>query len=110
VASRKGEVMVTSLPTKRAPRLRILPGSNLGWWAMGCAASGIALTFAWPFMPFGAWPGFMFQIAGGVLALAAIIRKRDRAVTVIVSVLPMLFVIWFIAVELLSLAGVLPEH
>ncbi len=65
---------------------------------------------AWQAIPFGAWPGFLVGIAGGVLALLAIIREKDRAITVIVAVMPMLFVIWFIAVELLSLAGVLPEH
>jgi hypothetical protein len=102
--------MTTSVPSRRASRIHVLPESTLGWWAVGSGVLGIALTLAWQLMPFGAWPGFVAQLTGGVLALVAIIRKRDRALTVYVSVMPMLFVIWFVAVELLSLAGVLPEH
>lgn len=103
-------VMTTSVASRRAHRIHVLPGSTLGRSAVACAVFGIALTVAWQLMPFGAWPGFIFQITGGVFALVAITRKRDRAISVIVSVIPMLFVIWFIAVELLSLVGVLGEH
>lgn len=102
--------MTTSVPSRRASRVHVLPESNLGWWAVGSAVLGIALTMAWQIMPFGAWPGFVAQLAAGVLAVVAISREKDHGLTVLASVLPMLFVIWFIAVELLSLAGVLPEH
>lgn len=102
--------MATSVSSKRAPGVRVLPESPIGWWAVGCAAFGTAFMLAWQLMPFGAWPGFILQVSGGVLALVAIIREKDRALTVIVAVMSMLFLIWFITVELLSLAGVLPEH
>ncbi len=102
--------MATTMPSKKAPRLHVLPRSTLGWWAMGSAVLGMALTTAWQVMPLGAWPGFAAQAVGGVLALVAIIRNRDRGFLVFVAIVPMLFVIWFITVEILSLVGVLPEH
>lgn len=106
----KGGVVVTGVSSKKTPRIPVLPSSPLGWRAVWCAVIGTTLTFVWQIMPLGALPGFMVQLGAGVFALMAITREKDRAVAVILSVVPMLFVLWFLAAELLSLAGILPEH
>jgi hypothetical protein len=69
--------VATRMPSKRSARIHVLPGTAIGCWAVGSAVLGIVLTMAWQFMPFGAWPGFVAQGAGGVLALVAIVRDRD---------------------------------
>ncbi len=102
--------MTTSVPSKKRPHVQLLPMTPFGWWAIGLAVAGVALTFAWQLMPLGAWPGFIAQLAGGVFALIAVIRDQDRAVSVFLAVAPMLFVVWFLAAEVLSLIGILPEH
>lgn len=102
--------MTTSVPSKKSPHVRLLPTTPFGRLAIVLAGAGIALTFAWQLMPLAAWPGFIVQLAGGVFALIAAIRDGDRAISVFLAVLPMLFVVWFLAVEVLSLVGVLPEH
>lgn len=69
---------------------------------MGLAAANVVLILAWRVMgPAGAWPGFAFGLAGGVVALVAIFRRGERAITVFAAILPLLFVLVFVAAELI---------
>jgi len=77
------------------------PHTKLGWWAVGLAAASIVLLFAWSILPGGAWLSFICGLAGGIIALVAIIRQQERSWLVFLSILPMLNVITFIAAELL---------
>ena len=70
------------------PRITILPTSNLGRWAVGLAAAFFPLVFAASVVPSGAAFGFAFGVTGGVAALVAIVRDRERAVTVFAALAP----------------------
>ena len=72
-----------------------------GWWAIGLAGASIVLIFAWSILPGGAILGFLCGIAGGVLALIAIIRQHERSWIVFLSLLPLFWVLVFILGEFL---------
>lgn len=78
-----------------------VPQTRLGWWAVGFAAAGILLVFAWSILPGGAWLGFLCELAGGILALIAIVRNRERSWLVWLSILPMINVFVFVLAEFL---------
>jgi hypothetical protein len=78
-----------------------IPHTKLGWWSVGLAAASVVLIFAWSVLPGGAWLGFLCGIAGGITAVIAIVRKQERALLVWLPILPAIFVIYFIAAELL---------
>jgi hypothetical protein len=77
------------------------PHTKPGWWAIGLAAASIILLFAWSFLPGGAWLSFLCGLAGGIIALVAIIRHKERSWLVFLCVLPMLNVFIFILGEFL---------
>jgi hypothetical protein len=52
-------------------------------------------------MPRGAALGFVCGLAGGVAALTAIVRDRERAVTVFAAVAPLAIAVAFVLVEVL---------
>jgi hypothetical protein len=78
-----------------------MPHTKLGWWAVGLAVASIVLLLAWSFLPGGAWLSFLCGLAGGIMALIAVIRQQERSWLVWLTLLPMLNVIIFIAAELL---------
>lgn len=78
-----------------------LPHTKLGWWAVWLAVASIVLVLAWSILPGGAWLGFLCGLAGGVMALIAVIRQQERSWLVFLSILPMVNVVIFIAAELL---------
>ena len=85
----------------RARRVRWLPTTRPGWWALALSAAGIVLVPAWRLMgPLGAFPGFVCGLGGGVVAVIAILRRRDRAVAVFAAVLPLLLVVALVVAEL----------
>jgi len=51
--------------------------------------------------PLGAFPGFAAGLADGVAGLVAVFRRGERAVTVFVAILPLVFVVVFVLAELL---------
>ena len=79
-----------------------LPTTRLGWWAVGLAAAFFPFVFAAAVMPRAAAIGFVGGLAGGVAALMAIIRDRERALTVFVALLPLVIAVAFLLVELIS--------
>lgn len=99
--------MQSGVVRKRVPatsprRLAILPTTRLGRWAVGLAAANVVLVLGWRLMgPLGAFPGFVFGLAGGVVALVAILRRGERAIAVFAALVPFLFVVAFVLGELL---------
>ncbi len=69
---------------------------------MGLAAANVVLVLGWKLMgPLGAFPGFACGLAGGVVALVAIVRRGERALTAFAALLPFLLVVTFVLAELL---------
>jgi ABC-type Na+ efflux pump permease subunit len=89
-------------PVGHRPRISFLPTTSLGWWAIGLAAAFFPLVFAATVVPRGAALGFVCGLATGVAALTAIVRDRERAVTVIAAVLPLAIAVAFVLAELIS--------
>lgn len=84
-----------------AHRFAFWPTTRLGWWAVGLAAVSIVLIPSWKLMgPAGAIPGLSCGFAGGVAALAAMGWRKERSITVIVSLVPFLFAVVFVVAEL----------
>ena len=83
------------------PRITLLPTTRLGWWAVGLAAA-FPFVFAAGVVPRAAAIGFIGALAGGVAALIAIIRDRERALTVFVALVPLVIALAFLLVELIS--------
>ena len=77
------------------------PHTKLGWWAVGLAATSVVLLLAWSFLPGGALLSFLCGLAGGIIALIALIRQGERSWLVFLCLLPMLNVIVFILAEFL---------
>ena len=46
--------------------------------------------------PAGAFPGFACGLVGGVVALVAIFRRGERAITVFAALVPFAFVLVFV--------------
>ena len=89
-------------PVKNRPRITILPATHLGWWAVGLTAAFFLLVFAATLVPRGAALGFVSGLAGGVVALIAIVRHRERAVTVFAALVPLAIAVAFVLAELIS--------
>jgi hypothetical protein len=79
----------------------ILPTTRPGTWAAWLAVGYLVLSPAWRILPGGAIAAFVSGLAGGVCALVAILRRGERALTVFAAVLPLAFVVLFVAAELL---------
>lgn len=89
-------------PVKHGPRITFLPTTHLGWLAVGLAAAFFPFVFAAAVVPRGAAIGFVCGLAGGVTALMAIIRHRERALTAFAALLPLVIAVAFLLVELIS--------
>ena len=90
-------------PTKKGRRLVVLPTTQLGKWAVSLAAASVVLIFGWSLVGrFGGVPGLAFGLAGGVLALVAIFRRGESALTVFAVLLRFLTVLVFLLAELLT--------
>lgn len=84
------------------PPIRILPTTDLGRWAVGLSFAFIALVLAGAVVPRGAAVGLVWGAAGGVAALVAIVRDRDRAPTVFGALVPLAIAVAFALAELLG--------
>jgi hypothetical protein len=76
--------------------------TNLGWWAVGLAVAFFPFVFAAAVMPRAAALGFVCGVAGGLAALIAIARDRERAVTVFVALVPVAIAAAFVLAELIG--------
>jgi hypothetical protein len=89
-------------PVKGRPRVRILPVTNLGWWAVGLTATFFAFVFAGTFVPRGIAVAFSCGLAGGVAALVAVIRDGERAAIVFAAFVPVAIAVSFVVTQLIS--------
>lgn len=89
------------LPGRTGHRVVVLPTTKLGWWSLALAVANVVLVLAWSILPGGAALGFASGLAGGMAALIAIVRGRERALTVFAAVVPLGLVVLFVAAELL---------
>lgn len=89
-------------PLKKRHRFVIWPTTRLGRWSVGMAVASVVLGFAWSFLgPLGGAPGLALGFAGGIVALVAIVRRGDRALTVYAALIPFLQVFVLVLGELL---------
>ena len=82
-------------------RIPILPTTRLGRWALGFALANPVLVIAWTILPGGAVLGFVSGVTGGILAVRAIRRHGERALSVYAAVVPLVMVVAFVLAELL---------
>ena len=103
--------MTTSMPSGKAHRVHLLPTTSIGWWALGLGGTSMLLLFAAPLInliPGEAGNTAMFAtylsafaagVVGGIAALIAIIRRRERAVTVFLAAMPLAMYVVLIVIE-----------
>jgi hypothetical protein len=89
-------------PVRDGRRISFLPATRVGWWAVSLAAAFFPLVFAATVVPIAAALGFVCGLAGGVVALMAIIRDRDRAVTVFAALVPLAVAVAFVLTEVIT--------
>ena len=83
-------------------RFRFLPTTRLGTWAVGLAVASIFLQPTWMLLgPVGGFPGLLAGLIGGVVALVAILRRSERAISVFIALVPFVGVIVFVLGEFL---------
>lgn len=87
------------------PHPSILPMTALGWWAVGLAAAFITLVLAGTAVPRGGGLAVACGVLGGIVALAAIVRDRERALSVFAALAPLAFAVGFAIAELVGGVG-----
>ena len=83
-------------------QIPVFPTTPLGRWAAGLAVTFLPLVFAAALVPRAAAAGFVCGLAGGVTALVAIVRDRERAVTVFAALVPLAIAVGFGLAELIA--------
>ncbi len=84
-------------------RVAVLPTTRAGAWAVGFAAASIVLQSAWMLMgPLGGFPGLLAGLIGGIVALVAILRRSERAISVFIALVPFVGVVVFVLAELIG--------
>lgn len=90
------------VPARERRRLVVRPTTRLGTWAVGLAAAHLVLMLGWRLLgPLGGFPGLAFGLAGGVVALVAILRRGERALTVYAALVFLLNTVLFVLGSLL---------
>lgn len=79
----------------------VRPTTPLGRWAAWLALGFVVFNFAWMVLPGGATLAFLCGIAGGITAIVAIWRRRERGLLAYAAIIPLLAVVAFVAAELL---------
>jgi hypothetical protein len=83
-------------------RISVLPTTTLGRWAVGLAGAFFPLVFAAPLVPRAAAVGLVCGLASGLVALTAIVRDRERGVTVFAALVPVAVAIAFVLAEVIG--------
>ena len=78
----------------------LLPATRPGSAAVWLAAASLLLGPAWRILPLGGALGLLCGLAGGVIALVAILRNRERALLVFAALVPFALVVLFVLAEL----------
>lgn len=79
------------LPVEKRRRFAVAPTTRLGKWAVGLAVASFVLGMGWRLMgPVGGFPMIVVALASGVVALRAIFRDGERALTVFAPL------VWFL--------------
>ncbi|HEX2291840.1 MAG TPA: hypothetical protein VHH55_00910 [Gaiellaceae bacterium] len=89
-------------PLRHRPRIPILPTTSLGWWAVGITVAFFPLVFAAGAVPGAAALGLVGGSVGGVVALAAVIHDRERALVVLAALVPLAIFVAFVLAELIG--------
>jgi hypothetical protein len=88
-------------PAEQGRRVTFRPSTRLGTWSVGLAVASIVLLAGWSVMGrLGGVPGLVLGLAAGVVALLAVVRRGERALTVFAALVPFLNVVVFLVVEL----------
>ena len=108
--------MDTHTDQRSKRRSLVWPGTRLGWWAFGLVALYVVLsildtavfmrvTFSEQLtqtvLPFYGIFMLLCGLAGTIIALIAIIRKKERSILVWICLLPGVFVLFLVFGELL---------
>jgi hypothetical protein len=89
-------------PVEHRPRITTLPTTKLGWWAVGLTAAFFPLVFTAAVVPRAAALGLVCGLMGGAVGLMAVVRDRERAVSVFAAVVPLIIAVAFVLAELIS--------
>lgn len=81
----------------------ILPVTRPGRWAVLLTAASVLLMMAWTVLPGGGVIPLVCGLAGGVIALVAIFRHGERALAVLVALVPFLWAVAFVVAEIVEL-------
>ena len=85
------------------PRLpKIWPTTDAGRWAVGLAVAFFAFVSTATVVPRGAALGLACGLVGGAVALLAIVRDRERAVTVFAALVPLVIACAFVLAQLVT--------
>jgi len=82
-------------------RLKLWPATRLGKWAVGLGVAFFVFMLGWSVVPGGAFIGLACAVAGGIVALVAILRHGERAIAVLAMLVPFLLAVVFVLAELL---------
>jgi hypothetical protein len=89
-------------PVKNRAPITVLPTTPIGRWAVELAATFVALVLVGTIVPRGGALAFVAGLAGGVAALVAVVRERERALTVFAALAPLAFAAGFVVAELIG--------
>jgi hypothetical protein len=89
------------LPAPKYHRLAVKPTTRLGKWALGLAAASIVFMMSSKVMgPLGGFPALVCGLAGGGVALVAIVRRGERSVAAFAALVPFVNALVFLAADL----------
>lgn len=86
-------------------RLTILPSTRSGSWAVGLTLAAVLTMLAWKVMPGGGATGLALALAGGGFALHAVVARGERALSVLVALLPFALAVAFLVAEIVEIVS-----
>ena len=89
-------------PVEQRRPITVLPTTLLGRWAVALTATFLLLVLVGTVVPRGGGLALACGLAAGIAALLAIVRARERALTVFAALGPFAFAVAFVVAELIS--------